>query len=46
MSGGSIQGTYPTFCLHRDVFRIAIANLKLMTTFNQFDTERHLTAVT
>ena len=35
---------HPTFCLHRNVFRIAAALTKIMSTSYQSDTERLLTA--
>jgi len=39
-----MQVPHPTFCLHSDVFRITTVVLKLMSTTDQHDTERLLTA--
>jgi hypothetical protein len=39
-----MQMRYPTFCLHRNVFRIATALTKLMSITDQSDTKRLLTA--
>jgi len=35
---------HPTFCLHRNVFRIATALTQIVSTSYQSDTERLLTA--
>jgi hypothetical protein len=37
---------HPTFCLHKDVFRIATDLLRLMPTTDHSDTERFPTAAT
>jgi hypothetical protein len=36
--------SHPTICLHSDVFRISTEVLKLMSTTDQLDSERLLTA--
>jgi hypothetical protein len=35
---------HSTFCLHRNIFRIALEGLKLVSTLNSFDIERLLAA--
>jgi len=39
-----MQVHHPTFCLHRNVFRIVTALAKIMSISYQSDTERLLTA--
>jgi len=39
-----MQVHHPTFCLHRDIFRIALVFLNFMPATDHSDTERLLTA--
>jgi len=39
-----MQELHSTFCLHSDIFRIALEGLKLVSTLNSVDIERLLAA--